>query len=237
LPWWRGKNINLGLSFIIFGNLENLLWIFTELKSLWVIYRGFNQIYLNLQSYSDSSLEFKTWHNLSNLLVWTDSKRIQTLIEFELKFYSKTQWKKTKAIIHIGHTVAHALGHSQCAPTSVTAAKRDTWHACHRLNGGELLELAVEKWSTWLNLCAATPGPTRDGWEGGPHQGSGWAAETRWQDEGGWHAVDEAAGDGILLLYGQEQDMRNHEEKLAGDKKQRRELSPAVGGCHSHDPW
>jgi hypothetical protein len=39
---------------------------------------------------SDSSLEFKTWHNLSNFHVWIDSKRIQTLFQFEMKFYSKT---------------------------------------------------------------------------------------------------------------------------------------------------
>jgi hypothetical protein len=31
---------------------------------------------------SDSSLEFKTWHNLSNFKVRTDSNKIQTSFEF-----------------------------------------------------------------------------------------------------------------------------------------------------------
>jgi hypothetical protein len=34
---------------------------------------------------SDCSLEFKTWSNSSKFQVWTDSKCIEILIEFELK--------------------------------------------------------------------------------------------------------------------------------------------------------
>jgi hypothetical protein len=41
LPWWGRKIINFGPSFIIFGVLENLLWISKEFKSLWVFYKEF----------------------------------------------------------------------------------------------------------------------------------------------------------------------------------------------------
>jgi hypothetical protein len=51
----------------------------------------------------------------------------------------------------------------------VTVAERGAWHACHRLNNGEFLEPAAEKWSMGINLCAATPGPNRDRRDGGPH--------------------------------------------------------------------
>jgi hypothetical protein len=34
-------------------------------------------------------------------------------------------------------------------------------------------------------------------------------AETRQRDSGGWHVVDEGVGDRVLLLHGQEHDMRN----------------------------
>jgi hypothetical protein len=55
---------------------------------------------------------------------------------------------------------------------AVTAAGRQTWHGARQLNDGELLEPVVEKWSTELNLCAATLGPIQGGREGGPHRGS-----------------------------------------------------------------
>jgi hypothetical protein len=51
-----------------------------------------------------------------------------------------------------------------------------------------------------LNPCANTAGPTQDCLEGGPHR----------RDEGGRRAVVEGVRDGVLLLHGQEQDMRNH---------------------------
>jgi hypothetical protein len=47
--------------------------------------------------------------------------------------------------------------------------------------------------------------------------------------------VDEGAENGLLPLRGQEQGMRNQEEKLAGDKKRRRDLSPVAGGCCLRD--
>jgi hypothetical protein len=60
-------------------------------------------------------------------------------------------------------------------------------------------------------------------------------AETWQWGEGGRHAVDEGAGDRVLLMHGQEQDMRNQEKKLTGDKMWRRELSPVAGGRRSCD--
>jgi hypothetical protein len=48
------------------------------------------------------------------------------------------------------------------------------------------------------------------GWKGVLTEGVVKVAETRWRDDGGRCAVDEGVRDGVLLLHGQEQDMRNH---------------------------
>jgi hypothetical protein len=47
-------------------------------------------------------------------------------------------------------------------------------------------------------------------WKGVLIEGVVGAAETQWGDEGGQRAMVEGVSDGVLLLHGQEQDMRNH---------------------------
>jgi hypothetical protein len=78
---------------------------------------------------------------------------------------------------------------------AVTTVERCTWHVCHRLNNSELLELAAEKWSMGLNPCAATPGPTQDGWEGVRYRGSG---------RGGGKIGGETKGNGMQWTKGME---------------------------------
>jgi hypothetical protein len=70
---------------------------------------------------------------------------------------------------------AHAGRVRPVCALSVRGAQlvRLTWCDTCRLNSGGLLEPAVEKWSTELNVRAATLGPTQDGREGGPHRYSG----------------------------------------------------------------
>jgi hypothetical protein len=63
--------------------------------------------------------------------------------------------------------------------------------------------------STELNLHAATLGPTQVGRKVVLTKRVVAAAETQRQDDEGWHVVDKGVGDGVLLLHGQEHDMRN----------------------------
>jgi hypothetical protein len=72
--------MNLGPSFIIFRVLKNL-------QSYEFFLNGSTKFTWILNPNSDSSLEFKTWHNLSNFHVWTDSDMIQTFFEFGMEFY------------------------------------------------------------------------------------------------------------------------------------------------------
>jgi hypothetical protein len=65
--------MNLGPVFIIFGVLENFLWISIEFTSIWVFSKWFNQIQLNLKTQQ----RFLTWiHKLESKSfssqVWTN---------------------------------------------------------------------------------------------------------------------------------------------------------------------
>jgi hypothetical protein len=50
-----------------------------------------------------------------------------------------------------------------------TRPVRVAWRAYRRFTGGEDLESIGVHPSTWHGHLAATPRPTQEGWEGGPH--------------------------------------------------------------------
>jgi hypothetical protein len=95
LPWWGRKFMSLGPSFIIFGILDNLLWISNEFTRLWVFSNLLNQNHLHLKTY----LRFLIWiprleSNSFKYQVWT----VFGPLQFKLKFEMDSIWNNPKGI-------------------------------------------------------------------------------------------------------------------------------------------
>jgi hypothetical protein len=159
---------------------------------------------------SDSSPEFKTWHNLSNFQVWLELNRFKPKMKFELNSIWNLNGKEKRELFPTGskqpaaHSARqdeaqlHGLGwrplvdHAdwlwpERAHHALARSHRVwAWHLVHLPSAKrwKTLEPAAEKWSKGLKTCAAMPGPTQDGREGGPHRGSGHGGRnltTRWR--------------------------------------------------------
>jgi hypothetical protein len=81
--------MNLGQSFIIFGVLENFLWISIEFTNLWVFSKWFNQNLLEFEIVTQIPyLKSKAWIKFIQIpslnRIWMDSNLNQIWIEFYL---------------------------------------------------------------------------------------------------------------------------------------------------------
>jgi hypothetical protein len=107
----RKKIMNFGLSFIIFGVLENFLRIYIEFTSLWVFINCLTKFTWIWNPISNSSFQFKGLNQNHSI-----TKFEQNLKEFKPK--PNLNWisiwiiqkKLEKFTIHVGYALAH--GHS-----------------------------------------------------------------------------------------------------------------------------
>jgi hypothetical protein len=166
--------MNSSPSFIIFGVLENLLWISKEFTSLWVFSKWLNQICLNLKP----QLRFFTWiQNLAQLiqfpslngfqqdsnLIWIlnwksiwkpNGKNIKATINScsrrpkvhrGLRSLGPTRWPSQTAF-----GAAHTIGHSQSAHNARPVHTGLRWPRLDaRLRAALISSSGTETWNRW----------------------------------------------------------------------------------------